>query len=57
MKDLAAAILTALLVYLCACFVTFEPDMTRWAEPGRLLYLAFSVIAFIFYKSSPWSQK
>lgn len=60
MKDVASAIVIAILVWLAAWFVTFEPDMTRWTEGGRYGYLVFTVIGFIFYKltqSSPWSRK
>jgi len=39
MKDVAAAIVIYLLVYVGAIFCTFEPDMTRWTENGRVVYL------------------
>ncbi len=58
MKDVAAAIVIALLVYLGACFVSFEPDVTRWSEYARCMYLLASFIGFSFWKINRiWVKK
>lgn len=60
MKDIAAAIVIALLVWLSAWFVTFEPDMTRWTEAGRYGFLFFTGLGFAAYKAfnqKTWSRK
>lgn len=50
MKDLAAALVIALLIYLGACFVSFEPDIYRWDVYGRFFYLAGVVVGFSSWK-------
>lgn len=60
MKDLAALVVIAIVVWLAAWFVTFEPDMTRWTEAGRYGYLIFTAIGILIYKLvtyNPWSRK
>lgn len=57
MKDLAALVVIAILVWIAACFVTFEPDMTRWNEFGRYLYLLMTAICFVYWKAGFFSHK
>lgn len=57
MKSAAALVVIAVLVWLAAWFVTFEPDMTRWTEGGRYGYLCFIAVGFVLYKSCPWRKK
>ena len=57
MRDAAVLVLIATLVWLSAWFVTFEPDMTRWSELGRYVYLVFVLFGFMAYMLSPWRKK
>lgn len=54
MKSATALVVIAVLVWLAAWFVTFEPDMTRWSESGRCFYvLATAWFFFAWYMFSP----